>query len=166
MTDEEILSRFYEAEGFINIGKYNSAAVYLAIVYYFLSDADKNTQKIVKNSIKVNSNIDEVVEGAKQELKNRLERVNRIISFGTKWTYEELEHLILTRIDIEFLVNFLSNTKEIPKDYASTISSIDEWFQGISKSKNHIQDYQTAINVVKKNESLPIESKWNKIFKE
>ena len=157
--EEAFNQSFLEYSYLMQGGAYFGAVSKLAEMENCLPLLSKGLQAKWREQISKEILSEDVIRELKVEIEKAVEKIKRILSFGTKWQYEELLLVWTIRIQIEMLLRFLSERHWLTERNFS-LEDIDEAMLEVAKSKINKQNLQIATNLMKKNWGLPINSRW------
>ncbi len=140
-------------------GAYFGALSKLAEMENCLPQLSKGLQAKWREQINKEVLSEDAIRELKVEIEKAIEKIRRILSFGTKWEPEELLLVWTIRIQIEMLLHFLNERHEIT-EHNSSLEEIDEAMLQVAKSKINKQGVQSATALIKRNWGLPISSRW------
>ena len=162
MLEETFIERFREYEYLWPAGEYYGAAKRLAELSHCLSGLSDDARNDWSERIKFFAS--PMPEGAITVLENGLvgdaERIRRILSIGSRWNEDEVLLVLGMRIEIDLMLSFLSEYCSYNVTAPLPIEYIDERLVELAKSKEHKRHFRWAIDMMKKNWGLPIDSKW------
>lgn len=101
----------------------------------------------------------DVVNALAAQMDGEIQRIRRILAFGTVWNHDELLTVCTTRIQIELLLDFLNKRGQLAGP-EFTPDDVDEDMTRIARSKENRQALGIAVNLIRKNWGLPITSRW------
>ncbi|MGE3466091.1 MAG: hypothetical protein AB7J13_04095 [Pyrinomonadaceae bacterium] len=142
---------------FLAHGNLDSAVVYLASAYYclpHLTRAEAIAASMALDEVSVTPNL---IDVAVRQVAERVRRIDRIISVGSKWDDLEILLLLGLRVDIEVLLFFLKRFNVMPE---FDLSEIDIWFEYASKSVANKGSFDWATKQIRKNSKLAGYTKW------
>ena len=147
---------FETYQAFLNRANYKSAAMYLATTMYCLESLSEGSSD--QNLLYDLTAPEKVIEAAKETLSDKLIRIERITSVGSKWDIDEIFLLIQLRLEVGILVYFLDQTCN---DFSSPdLRAIDFWFRSVSATKEHEAGFKKALQTIRKNWEIPIQTEW------
>jgi predicted oxidoreductase len=91
----------------------------------------------------------------------RIQRLQRIVSVGTRFIDEEALLLITIRIELELLSAFLV---ERGIALAMDIAAVDDDLRTIATLPDNAQDFRSAQNAAKQNWGIPLHTRWIESF--
>ncbi len=157
--EETFNEYFLDYTEFIQGGSYFTAVSKLAEIENCLPQLNKGLQAKWKDRISKEVLSEDVIRALKIEIEVAIQEIRRILSFGTKWQFEELIVVWTRRIQIEMILHFLSERHQLTeRDFS--LEDVDEAMLEVAKSKINKQNLQIATNLMKKNWGLPINSRW------
>jgi hypothetical protein len=95
--------------------------------------------------------------GAVAEAMKDVSRVQRILSIGTTFIYEELLLVITIRVQLELLSQFLAQRGEAPDFH---LSAIDDEMRRVAGYHENASAFRSAQTAAKRNWGAPIQASW------
>ncbi|MGH9874725.1 MAG: hypothetical protein ACRD9S_19905 [Pyrinomonadaceae bacterium] len=157
---KELDERFRRYKELAAKGTWKSAVIALAEIFHCASKLPKAQGAEWVARVSDEQLSDDAMEQAEAGIKEKIQRLRRILSIGNRWTGEEILLVVQTRIEIELLTTYLS--EKCPTKPSPSLDDIDEDIVALSKSKEHQYDFKWAVGMMKKNWGLPIDSRWLK----
>lgn len=100
---------------------------------------------------------EELASAALAEAREKASRVMRVVSVGTKFTYEELLYVITLRIELQLLSEFL-HRRGVPAGLDRLPCDVN--LRNVARSRENISAFRSAQAAAKRNWGLPIRSEW------
>lgn len=133
----------------------------LAETYHCLSKLDDTAQKKWMERITSESLPSYFTLTIQAGVDKDIERIARILSFGTKWNEDEILLVLQIRIEIGILSVFLNELYSYRLKFS--VNEIDEELRYLAKTKENKHSFEVAIGLMKKNWGIPIDSEWLKL---
>lgn len=99
----------------------------------------------------------EEVRAVLHEAREEIKRLQRILSVGARYTYEELVLLITSRVELELLSDFLG---ERGFDRLEMPITLDNDLEAIASSASNAGGFGSAQAAARKSWGLPLRSRW------
>ena len=154
----ELQERFRFSNELLQAGEYHSALNYLAEIFHCLSALDEESQRQWTASLMSEKLSPEMLNAGVEGIEQEAQIIRRILSVGTVWNGEEILLVLTKRIQIDLLLDFL--TEFCSYDRTVSIDDIDERLNSIAQSKENKHSFEESRNLMKENWGLPINSKW------
>jgi hypothetical protein len=151
--------RWTDYRRFYREGETYSAFVCLAEIAHCLQYATLPPQLIQKWSMTIQnvSIADEDMRSAYTAVDQKVQRMQRIVSVGSRFIYEETLLLITMRVELELLSAFL---KERGIAIRMDVALLDDVLVAMSTSPENAQDFRIAQAAAKKNWGIPLQTRW------
>ena len=140
-------------------GAYYPAILTLAELENCLEALPKNAQVKWKKRINHEPLTNEIVRLIEPGIAEAIEKIRRIVSFGTRWCFEELTLVLGMRIEIEMALLFLQKRCYLTKHHFR-LDELDETIRAIARSRTNERDFRMAVTLYKRNKKLPLRSSW------
>lgn len=140
-------------------GAYYPAILTLGELENCLEALPKRAQAKWKKLINEESLTKEIVREVEHGVEEAIERIQRIISVGTRWCFEELTLVLGRKIEIEIVLLFL-HKRQYFTDHCFLLDDLDAAIMKIAKSKVNERDFRMAVTLNRRNWGLPISSRW------
>ncbi len=134
-----------------------SAAVALAEIFHASARLPAEQRAAWRSRVNRDLNerfLQEVRNGQEREIR----RIQQILSVGSDWTGEEILLLMLMRIDVKLLSDFLGRGVDVESQVH--LKDIDAQLSTLAKSKNHAHHFRWALQRMKNNALYDVESVW------
>ena len=134
-----------------------SAAVALAEIFQATASlpAEQRTEWQSRlNEELTDTFVQEVRIGQDQTIK----RIHRVLSVGSEWTGEEILLVMLYRIDVEIIFDFLGSAAAV--ESMVHLKHIDDQLSTLEKSKNHAPSFRWSLQRMKKVAVFDVERVW------
>jgi hypothetical protein len=140
-------------------GETYSAFVCLAEIAHCLNYETLPQQPTQKWSAAIQnvSITDEDIRSIHTAVAQKIQQLQRIVSVGTRFIYEEALLVITIRVELELLSAFLEQ-----RGIAVTmdVAAVDDDLQAIATSSGNAQDFRSAQNAAKQNWGIPLHTRW------
>jgi hypothetical protein len=162
VLEETFTGRFREYEYLWQAGEYYGAAKRLAELSHCVSGLNADARNDWSERIKffASSMLKERSWALEDGLVGDAERIRRILSIGSRWNGEEILLVLGMRIEIDLMLSFLREHRPHHASPPLPLEYIDERLIELGKSKEHGPHFRWAIEMMKKNWGLPIDSRW------
>ena len=158
--EEAFNDGFLRYSNLIQLGDASFGAVSeLATLEHCLPQLSRELQAKWRERISKEVLSEDVIRELKVETEKAIEKIRRILSIGTRWDPDELLLVWTYRIQIEMVVRFLSERRQLT-EHDFFLEDVDEDMLRVAKSKTNKQGVQRAIGLIKRNWGLPISSRW------
>ncbi|HKY27416.1 MAG TPA: hypothetical protein VJM12_05665 [Pyrinomonadaceae bacterium] len=138
-------------------GAWYSAAVALAEIFH--ASARLPAEQRAAWRSRVNKDLTgQFLREVRNGQEEKIHRIRRILSVGSEWTGEEILLLMLMRIDVKLLSDFLGSGVEVESQVH--LKDIDLQLSTLAKSKNHAHHFRWALQRMKNNAPYDVESVW------
>jgi hypothetical protein len=156
---EEQIEEFFQCyKILLQEGAYYRAVKRLAEIANCLPKLHKTPQMLWKDRLRKEPLPEDVTQIVKTEIEKDIQQVKRILSFGTKWTVEEIVLVLSNRIDVDLVSFFLKEYCFL--NLTIELEDVDEAIIRVAKSKENNYNFRVAVSVLKKNWGFPIDNQW------
>lgn len=134
-----------------------SAAVALAEIFH--ASARLPAEQRAAWRSRVTKDLDErFLREVRNGQERAIQRIHRVLSVGSKWTGEEVLLLMLMRVDVKLLSDFLGSGVDVESQVY--LKDIDVQLSSLARSKNHAHHFTWALQRMKKTAPNDVESVW------
>ncbi len=160
---EELLSEnLREYEELSAVGEHYDAVVNLAEIYACLPFL-KPTEKTQWSQIIERTTLSgDALPAIKRGLRKDVNRLTKILSVGDTWNHDEFLLIILTRSEIDLVINYI---KEVTgNSLVVDTNHLDKLVQGSLAARRNQRAYRVAVSQMQTNRPLPFKNKWQKLL--
>ena len=143
---------------FYNKAIYSTAYEYLGSIYHYYKYYDKKLPDNILSSFFMHVS-EEMINDIHKSVNIDYEKTKRIISVGDFWLDDEWLLMFSLRFDIEFTKDFLLD-KGLPFPDIDLHGLWEEMKAASLVGKKNKQQFQSAVNAITKNSSLPFLDVW------
>lgn len=139
-----------------------SAAVTLAEIFH--ASARLPAEQRAAWRSRVNKDLNErfllevILRKVRKGREYEIRRIHRILSVGSEWTGEEILLVMLMRINVKLLSDFLGSGVDVESQVH--LKDIDVHLSTLAKTKNHAHHFRCALQRMKNNVPYDVESVW------
>ncbi|QOL20188.1 hypothetical protein [Candidatus Bodocaedibacter vickermanii] len=143
---------------FNKLGLYYSSFVHLSNLYHYYKYYDKKLPDNILSSFCMPIS-EEMINDIHKSINVDYKKTQRIISIGQFWLDDEWLLMFSLRFDIEFIKDFLLD-KGLPFPDLDLHGLCEEMKAASLVGKKNKQQFQSAVNAITKNSSLPFLDIW------
>jgi hypothetical protein len=155
---EKLSSQYEEYTCFYNKEIYSTAYEYLGRIYHYYKYYDKKLTDNILSSFFMSVS-EEMINDIHKSINIDYEKTKRITSTGTFWLFEEWILMFTYRFELEFIKDFLLD-KGLPFPELDLHGLCEEMKAASLVGKKNKQQFQSAVNAITKNSSLPFLDIW------
>lgn len=138
-------------------GAWYSAAVALAEIFHASATLPAGQRAAWQS--RVNGELTEqLLREVRKGQEDSIQRIRRILSVGSEWTEEEILLLMLMRINVKLLSDFIGRSIDV--ESMVHLDDIDEHLSTLEMSKNHAEHFRWALQRMKHHAPFDVESVW------
>ena len=155
----EDLREYQELSG---VGEHYGAAARLAEIFAclpFLKPTEKAEWGQIIQRTKLSA---DALPAIKRGLRMDVNRLVKILSVGDTWNDDEFLLIILTRSEIDLMVNYINEVTG--NSLAVDTNHLDKLFEDSLLLKRSQRAYRRAVGQMQTNRPLPFENKWQKLL--
>ena len=158
-TDYMLNERWKEYESFRSQGAEYSAFVALAEMENYLTHADEPRSVVSRwqRSLASVTASEEEIARIQKEVFEQIARLERMLSIGSEFVYEELVLALSTRVDLEVLRDFFSRRGWLIEVDSSRA---DTWLDEIAASSANRDVFRQAQAAVRRNSAISLVCPW------